>query len=48
MKNDLNRVAESIRGAFTTGTPYTMPLLTVRELGQVLDMLRASEQKKAA
>lgn len=36
---DFNKIAEQIRRAFATGVPCTIPLMTVRELGRVLDLL---------
>ena len=34
-----NKVAETIRQAFATGKPCTVPLMTVSDLGRVLDLL---------
>ena len=36
---DFNKIAGQIRQAFATGVPCTIPLMTVRELGRVLDLL---------
>lgn len=47
MKIDLNRVAEGIRCAFATGVPFSVPVMTMRELGQLMEMLRVSEQQAA-
>jgi hypothetical protein len=36
---DFNKIAEQIRQSFATGKPCTIPLMTVRDLGRVLDLL---------
>lgn len=36
---DFNKIAEQIRQSFATGKPCTIPLMTVRDLGRVLELL---------
>ncbi len=36
---DFNKIAEQLRRSFATGKPCTIPLMTVRDLGRVLDLL---------
>ena len=38
-KIDFNKIAEQIRQSFATGKSCTIPLMTVRDLGRVLDLL---------
>lgn len=41
---DINKVAEQIRRAFATGKPCTVPLMTMRDLGRLLDLLEDNER----
>lgn len=36
---DVNKIAEQIRRAFATGKPCTVPRMTMRDLGRVLELL---------
>lgn len=44
---NLNKVAEQIRAAFITGKPCRVPLMTVRELGQLMVLLKDDERAAA-
>ena len=37
--NTITMIAKQIKTAFATGKPYTMPMMTVRDLGRVLMLL---------
>lgn len=44
---NLNKVAAQIRAAFTTGKPCRVPLMTVRELGQLMALLKEDDRAAA-
>lgn len=44
---NLNKIAEQIRMAFVAGKPCQVPLMTVREMGQLMALLKDNERAAA-
>lgn len=44
---NLNKIAEEIRLAFATGKPCRVPMMRVRELGQLMALLEDDERAAA-
>ena len=44
---DLNKIAEQIRRAFAMGRPCSVPLMSVRDYGRLLTLLKDADRNAA-